>query len=210
MCKVEWDAAFKVYICTLCRQVIESMCEIRPDYTCRSRMFDTTQRRPQVNNGFPQNLTEINTYLRVQLHKSCRWRWYPRGIHPILNFASHKIILINYTSLQPCPILPWCLCSLQGERRAETIRSIFYHPSVLIGWTRRPGHSWNIPIQTISLPGRRRQTMRQHHRYLRTNLVSDICPLRPLPKGKRLQSFRLEWCGEKSHRINMGIKHDLE
>ena len=52
--------------------------------------------------------------------------------------------------------------------------------------------------------------MAQHHRYLCTNFVGDIGPLGPLPEGKRLWSFGFEWRGKKSHRINMGVKHDLQ
>ena len=52
--------------------------------------------------------------------------------------------------------------------------------------------------------------MAQHHRYLCTNFVGYVCPLRPFPEGKWLWCFGFEWRGKKSHRINMGVKHDLQ
>jgi hypothetical protein len=129
------------------------------------------------------------------------------SLHSNIHAVQVTKAIPDYTFLPPCPISPWCPCLLQGGRRGETIHSIFCHSISTTGANKKKAGI--LPIQTISLSRRRCQTMAQHHRYLCTNLVGDIRPLRPFPEGKRLSSFGLEWRGKETHRFNMGVKHDL-
>lgn len=131
---------------------------------------------------------------------------YSRGIHAILNFCKSQ----NYPKLyRPTTLSHIALVSMLAPRREarrnDPLNFLTFNQYILSERERL-----NIPIQTISLSGRRRQTMAQHHRYLCTNFVRDIRPLRPLPEGKRLKSFGFKWRGKKCHRINMGVKHDLQ
>lgn len=71
-----------------------------------------------------------------------------------LRTSKVKIIILNYTSLLPCPKSPWYLCLLQGEKQGETIHSIFCSSNQYLFFWGKAGHRRNIPIQTIGLSGR--------------------------------------------------------